>query len=423
MHNLAILDLTEQVEIHEKIVNLADELRSPKLIVYKPHINRKCNSLNISKIIQDNNSQNFAFSSETHICLNEDLNQTESIEKTNFSLIQTTHDNLFIDSPIKNDCGQSIGFFSPLGFEALGVFIEQTRRLHLNNYCESDCPHQTFNSSSESVQMLCPACSKCLSYENVTEIIEGCTKNEICAGGGCFGNQLEVNQTIRQKLNKLTYARIKSSFITTYYFSLFFGLAAMISLIINSLLRVGTDIVLVWLLFLLATFDLILNWDVTNYILLPHSCLIVCPLKIVLRFMMYFIMSLSLWTKLLPKTTLKIITYLGVSDLAVGILVIVYNHVELENSCNNLMRYFASTKQCGLLSGIEQYYSICIIIVFSIYTASYMEEARKNPEKILIASPFFGLIWCWYKNVPDYSVILAYIMIIGKMVQFCFTKK
>lgn len=402
---LAILDLTEQVEIDNRIPNLAYKLKSPKLNVYKAHFDRLCNSLNVSKISENNKPEQTVYLSEAHICLEENWNQAKSVEKTQFSVISDNYHKLFIDTSVVNDCGQCVGFNSQHGLEGLGNFTEKIRLLHINDHCSSECLYKAERSSSQAVRELCPICLQCRWQKSLLPDYHDCTSDtRVCGSGNCFKHQLDKNQSFD-----------RSSLLNSIeLYEMLFGAITFLLLILVTRMRSKTVIFIEWILFIKIMFDLVMSWLITTSFLLSQLCMYMCPIGSIIRYDIWLTLSLPLWTKPFPPLTLKRVLYMSAANIITGIVVTVYNYAELERSCNNLKQSDQSTMYCGVRSRTKQHYYFCVIILKCILGVFLIIQANKNKD-FKWYLPIIAFVWIIFAIIFKFTTDFTILSIFGEL--------
>lgn len=403
---LAILDLTKRSGISDKINGLVEKLNRPQLNVYKVHIYDTCDTLNTTEIKADSHSNELMSVSSTHICLVEQWNKIKSIEKTRFNVVRESVEEFYINTPTSNDCGRQVGFNSLKGYKKLGEFIGNIGLTHNNNYCVSECVFEAHNSSSQALRDLCPACMECEDSSKVTEDQLGCGETGFCSKGGCFKEQWDGHQIFLEWLSDFYNETLEPFIYDIGFLTIMSCVATLILLVCGLPLKRELESVNVWSLYIFVVLDLILSWDIIKSLLIPNTCLIICPIRFALRFMIYFMMSLSLWLSPLPPITLRGLSYMGIANLILTVLVMVFDQVGLKQSCNDMEQM----AECGSLDEMKQHYYWSILAVYIIHGLMVIVRAQKDAVAgtiwmlVALALSTFGFS---LRFSPNYTIMLA----------------
>lgn len=192
------------------------------------------------------------------------------------------------------------------------------------------------------------------------------------------------------------YGKKDSIFSSIEFLTLFLGIPTFVLLKRLTPLRKEVDNIVVWILYFLVMLDLVLGWKIVKSLLLPQTCDLVCPLRIMIRFNIYLLVYLSLWIIPLPPLTLKGLTFIGVSNIILGILVMLFNHDSLKETCDDLRKSNGSYTRCGMLNDIRYNYYRGMMVIFIIHGIYSIVQATKDST---FQRMRWILIFIWVTNL------------------------
>lgn len=152
------------------------------------------------------------------------------------------------------------------------------------------------------------------------------------------------------------------------------------------------EIAIFWILYILFALDPLISSKLTQSIFVPLMREFGCPLRIIIRLNIYIFVYLLMLLTIEPliPLTLKGLIFMGVSNIILGILVMVYNRDYLEKAWNDINNSNKSRFHCGELSNVVDQYYYCLVIVFIIVGVFSIIQATRDStfERIVFMSIF-----------------------------------